>query len=71
MGDPASRRYPYRAVGEVEDIIAHQLAVVMELEVMRRAATDLRAKTYLRDQEVHARVVLDWLRDLRGEMRER
>lgn len=70
MGAPAPRRYPYRSVGEVEDAIAHQLAVVAELEAMRRAATDPRTKAYMRDQEVHARAVLDWLRSLRGEMRE-
>lgn len=70
---PAPRRdgpkYPYRSVQEVEDVTARQLAVLRELEEMRQAATDPRTKQYLRTQECQARKVLDWLRELRAEMR--
>ena len=66
--DP-SGRYPYRAVQELEDVIARQIAVVRELSELREAATDPRTKVYLRTQECQARAVLDWLRQLRQEMR--
>jgi hypothetical protein len=65
---PAAR-YPYRAVGELENIIARQIAVHAELTELRRAATDPRTKAYLHAQEQQARTVLDWLRELRTEMR--
>lgn len=69
---PAPRRrgarYPYRSVGELEDVIARQLDVLAELAQLRRAATDQRTKAYLHTQEQQARAVLDWLRDLRKEM---
>lgn len=65
---PAAR-YPYRAVGELEDVIARQLAVYRELGDLRRAALDLRTKAYLAAQEQQARIVLDWLTALRAEMR--
>ncbi len=70
---PAPRpgpRYPYRSVGELEDQIARQDRVVAELAEMRRAATDRKTKSYLHEQERGARAVLDWLRQLRAEMRE-
>lgn len=61
-------RFPYRSIGELEDVIAQQDRVVAELAEMRQAATDPRTKRYLRDQERQARAVQDWLRDLRREM---
>lgn len=65
---PRAARYPYRAVGELEDVIARQIAVADEIAQMRRAALDLRTKAYLHAQEQQARAVLDWLRELRREM---
>jgi hypothetical protein len=56
-------------VGELEDTIARQLAVLRELEEMRQAATDPRTKQYLRTQECQARKVHAWLCELRAEMR--
>lgn len=64
-----STRFPYRAVGELEDVIARQLGAYRELGDLRRAALDLRTKAYLAAQEQQARAVLDWLRALRAEMR--
>lgn len=63
------RRYPYRSVEEVEDVIAQQDRVVAELAEMREAAQDPRTKRYLREQERQARTVLQWLTKLRDEMR--
>ena len=68
---PAPRpnpRYPYRAVSELEDTIARQERVVAELVAMREAAIHPKTIRYLREQETNARAVLDWLRELRGEM---
>lgn len=69
---PAPRlpRYPYRAVGELEDTIARQDRVVAELAALREAAQDPRTKRYLRAQELNARSVLEWLTSLREEMRD-
>lgn len=63
-------RYPSRSVQEVEDQIARQHQVVTELSEMRHAATDLRAKEYLRKREKQARAVLDWLIEFRTEMQQ-
>jgi hypothetical protein len=64
-------RYPYRAVSELEDVIAAQHRVLQELRDLRRAATDLRTKQYLREQETRARGVHAWLTGLREEMHDR
>jgi hypothetical protein len=64
-------RYPYRAVSELEDVTAAQHRVLQELTDLRRAATDLRTKQYLREQEQRAKTVHAWLCALREEMRHR
>ncbi len=70
MPDPQPRlRYPYRAASELEDITLRQNAVVRELEVIRRAALDPKTKRYLRELEVEALAVQEWLATLRDEMR--
>lgn len=66
---PPVRRYPYRSVAALEDVIAAQLAVLYELAEMRQAVTDPRTKRYLRDQERRAGAVHTWLITLREEMR--
>jgi hypothetical protein len=64
------RRYPYRAVGEIEDAIAHQLALDAELRRSRKKAQSPVDWAYLDEQVRHAEAVLAWLIALRGEMRQ-
>lgn len=63
------RRYPYRAVGEIEDAIAHQLALDAELRQSRKQAKTPADWAYLDAQVLHAEAVLAWLIALRAEMR--
>jgi hypothetical protein len=62
------RRYPYRAVQELEDMIAHQLALVAELRRSRKQAQTPAAWAYVDTQLRHAELVLGWLTTLRSEM---
>jgi hypothetical protein len=64
-------RYPYRAVQEIEDAIAHQLALDAELRRSRKNARTPTDWAYLDAQVRHAEAVLVWLVTLRTEMHPR
>jgi hypothetical protein len=57
-------------VGEIEDMIAHQLRLLVLLEEARRHAATPDEWHRLNAQTRHAEQVYDWLRDLRREMRD-
>jgi hypothetical protein len=64
------RRTSYRVVGEIEDMIAHQLKLLILLEEARRSAATPGEWRRLNEQTRHAEMVYNWLRDRRAEMRD-
>lgn len=64
----ADIRFPYRAIGEIEDMIAHQLELLRLLEEARRHAATPAEWHRLNAQTTHAEAVFLWLRDQRAKM---
>lgn len=62
-------RWPYRTIQELEDAIAHALALCVSLEEARRHARTPAEWDRLNAQGRHAEAIYDWLRDMRGQMR--
>lgn len=61
-------RYPYRTVGEVEDVTAHLLELLRLLEEDRRAAATPAQWHRLNAQTRHAEIAYLWLREMRAGM---
>lgn len=62
------RRWPYRAVQELEATILHQFDLLVLLEAARREARTPEAWHRINEISRHAESVFDWLYDLRREM---
>lgn len=62
------RRIAYREVQELEDLIAHQISLRVELERLRKHASSTEEWLQLNAMTRHADVVYDWLRDRRMAM---
>jgi hypothetical protein len=59
------RRHLYRDVQEIEDMIAHALGLLMELEADRRNAATPEEWRRLNVMSRHAEAIYDYLRDHR------